>query len=305
MNTPARHRLAARKVSLDRSLEVVPLFRLGDSPEDTPVVFTTDTGGRWRVLPAPEDRLPGTFDQDVYVELMRRYDEAGRPSDGTIAFTLHNFLRSLGRRVDGRTYELLRAALFRLHRTLLEATAAWHVPGAAEPSDVRFSVLSALVIERRRAADHHQLALFDASMGPDPGEVRATLAPVLRDNLADRYVTTISLPRYRRLTSPVARRLYRLVELARAEGRLAWRVPLERLKDLLPLVQRYPSHLQRVLQPAHDLLLSAGVLRSAAFRQHQRKWFADYVLGSREPGTLEGRPPGGSAPPGTTPATPV
>jgi hypothetical protein len=81
----------------------------------------------------------------------------------------------------------------------------------------------------------------------------------------------------------VARRLYRLLEVARAEGALAWRVSLDRLREQLPLVQRYPSHLQRVLQPAHDMLRAAGVIREAVVRQHQRVWFVDYLLGRKQP----------------------
>jgi len=50
----------------------------------------------------------------------------------------------------------------------------------------------------------------------------------------------------------------------------------------MPLAQRYPSHLQRVLQPAHDMLVAAGMLRNAVIRQQQqREWFVDYMLGSR------------------------
>ena len=79
----------------------------------------------------------------------------------------------------------------------------------------------------------------------------------------------------------MARRLYRLLEVARAEGVLTWRVSLDRLKELLPLMQRYPSHLQRVLQPAHEMLESVGVVRSASVRQQQREWFVDYVLAAR------------------------
>ena len=71
-----------RGVVLDRSFETLPVFRLSDSAEDASITFTPEDGGRWRVLPAPGDRLPGTFDQDVYVELFHRYTEAGFPSDG-------------------------------------------------------------------------------------------------------------------------------------------------------------------------------------------------------------------------------
>lgn len=96
-----------------------------------------------------------------------------------------------------------------------------------------------------------------------------------------RHVVTLSLARYLALQSPVARRLYRLLEIARANGMVTWRVSLERLRDMLPLVQKYPSHLQRVLQPAHVMLMEAGLVRDAGFKQHRREWNAEYVLASR------------------------
>jgi hypothetical protein len=92
---------------------------------------------------------------------------------------------------------------------------------------------------------------------------------------------------YLSLQSPVARRLYRLVEVARAEDRVTWRVSLDRLREQLPLIQRFPSHLQRVLLPAHEMLEAAGVLRSAAFRQQQREWIVDYVIAPRGSRRLE------------------
>jgi len=91
----------------------------------------------------------------------------------------------------------------------------------------------------------------------------------------------LSAPQYLALSSPVARRLYRLLEVARAEGSVTWRVGLAQLAEQLPLAQRYPSHLQRVLQPAHEMLLAGGLLRDAVVRQHQRDWYVDYVLASR------------------------
>ena len=128
MTLAARKRSAVRGVILDRALEELPFFRLSDSADDTPVSFIADNGGRWRVIPTAGDRLPGTFDQDVYVELLHRYSEMGAPADGAVTFTLHAFLRSMGRRADGRTYEQLRAALTRLERTTLESVGLTTTP---------------------------------------------------------------------------------------------------------------------------------------------------------------------------------
>ena len=282
MTLAARRRTVTRTIVLDRSLEALPVFRLSDSADDSAISYAPPGGGRWRVLPSPGDRLPGTFDQDVYIELWHRFHESGAPADGTISFTLHAFLRSMGRRVDGRTYEQLRAALARLERTVLESSGAYHDAQASAPFAGSFTLLSAVSIDRRRLVDREQLTLFPAVTTSEPGDAHVTITPVVRANIAANHTVTLSMPRYLALSSPVARRLYRLLEVAREEGMVTWRVSLERLAEQLPLAQRYPSHLQRVLQPAHEMLVAAGLLRDAAIRQQRRDWFVDYVLATRQ-----------------------
>jgi len=281
MTFVARRRIPTRAIVLDRSLESLPIFRLSDSAEDTAISFSPESGGRWRVLPSPGDRLPGTFDQDVYIELLHRYHEAGSPEDGVVSFTLHAFLRSIGRRVDGRTYEQLRSALTRLERTILESSGVYVAAGEAQPLEGRFTILSSVSIARRRMAEREQFTLFPVLAASEPGDARVTIGPVIRANIAAGHTVTLSAANYLSLTNPVARRLYRLLEVAREEGMVTWRVPLSSLAEQLPLTQRYPSHLQRVLQPAHEMLLAAGLLRDAAFRQLNRDWLVDYVLASR------------------------
>lgn len=281
MTFVARRRTASRAIVLDRSLESLPIFRLSDSAEDTAISFSPESGGRWRVLPSPGDRLPGTFDQDVYVELLHRYHEAGAPDDGVISFTLHAFLRSIGRRVDGRTYEQLRSALTRLERTILESSGVYVAAKEGLPLEGRFTILSSVAIARRRLAEREQFTLFPVLAASEPGDARVTIGPLIRANIAAGHTVTLSAMHYLSLTNPVARRLYRLLEVAREEGMVTWRVPLAALAEQLPLTQRYPSHLQRVLQPAHEMLLAAGLLRDATFRQLNRDWLVDYVLASR------------------------
>ncbi|HET9776607.1 MAG TPA: replication initiator protein A [Gemmatimonadaceae bacterium] len=281
MTFVARRRIATRAIVLDRSLESLPIFRLSDSAEDAAISFSPESGGRWRVLPSPGDRLPGTFDQDVYIELLHRYHEAGAPEDGVISFTLHAFLRSIGRRVDGRTYEQLRSALTRLERTILESSGVYVAAKEGTPLEGRFTILSSVSIARRRLAEREQFTLFPVLAASEPGDARVTIGPLIRANIAAGHTVTLSAMHYLSLTNPVARRLYRLLEVAREEGMVTWRVPLASLAEQLPLTQRYPSHLQRVLQPAHEMLLAAGLLRDATFRQVSRDWLVDYVLASR------------------------
>lgn len=278
---PAR-RTATRTVVLDRSLEAFPLFRLSDSAEDGAISYTPEEGGRWRVLPAPGDRLPGTFDQDVYVEILHRYNEAGRPDDGIVRFTLHAFLRSTGRRVDGRTYEQLRSALNRLERTTLESAGAYRLADG-QLLEGSFTLLNAVTIERRRVTDRDQLALFASLSASEPGDARVMVSPLIRANIAAGNTVAFPLQQYQSLSNPVARRLYRLLALARSDDRVVWQVPLDRLAAQLPLTQRYPSHLQRVLQPAHEMLIAAGLLRDATFTQSDREWSVNYALATRNP----------------------
>jgi plasmid replication initiation protein len=282
MTVVARRRAPARTALLDKWLEAVPVFRLSDSAEDGALAFIGDDNTRWRVLPAPGERLPGTFDQDVYIELMHRYQESGAPADGVVTFTLHAFLRSMGRRVDGRTYEQLRAALTRLERTTIEHTSVSESAEAGVGAG-RFSIVSLAAVERRRLSERDQLPLFPTVATADPGVARVTISSIIRDHLAHRECVALAVPTYLALQSPVARRLYRLIEVARADDMVTWRVALDRLREQLPLIQRFPSHLQRVLQPAHEMLESAGVIRGANFRQHQREWFVDYILAPRGP----------------------
>ncbi len=294
MNMPARRfpspakerntgtsRPGGKYIHLDRSLEALPLFRLSDSAEEASILYTPPDGGRWRVLPSAGDRLPGTFDQDVYVEICRRFVDAGSPENGAITFTLHAFLRTIGRRADGRTYEQLRAGLNRLERTTLESSGAYHHGADHQPLDGRFTVLTSVSIDRRRTTDREQLALFPNLTASEPGDARVVINPLIRTNLREGNETVLATSLYMGLSSPVARRLYRLLEVARAEDTVTWRVGLEALAEQMPLVQRYPSHLQRVLQPAHEMLLSAGIIRDVKMHQQGREWHVDYVLATR------------------------
>ena len=218
----AARRAPSRIVMLDRSLESLPVFRLSDSSDSGPVVHAPESGGRWRVLPAPGDRLPGTFDQDVYVEVCRRFHENGAPADGSVTFTLHALLRSIGRRADGRTYEQLRGALVRLERTTLESIDAYWSASSGSPVSLRFTLFSSVSIDRRRQADKDQLSLFATLSSSEPVDARRRSRPTApREHTPPVTHTMILSSQYFALSSPVARRLYRMIEVSRSEGSLA------------------------------------------------------------------------------------
>ena len=108
------------------------------------------------------------------------------------------------------------------------------------------------------------------------------MSPVARANIAAGYTVLLSAAQYMALSSPVARRLYRLLR-GRARRRVvsagALRSPS--WPNSFRLAQRYPSHLQRVLQPAHEMLIAAGLLRDVAVQQQAREWYVEYALANR------------------------
>ena len=186
----------------------------------------------------------------------------------------------MGRRVDGRTYEQLRGALGRLERTVLESEGAWFDAKDRTHGQARFTLLTAVAIDRRRLTDREQLALFPALASNEPGDARVVLDPHLRD---EHRRGAPHDPRRAALLRPLL--AGRAPDLPAASRRCApsrapkWRLPLERLAELLPLAQRYPSHLQRVLQPAHEMLVTAGIVKRAEFEQAGRAWSVIYEAG--------------------------
>jgi len=114
--------------------------------------------------------------------------------------------------------------------------------------------------------------------------IRCVTASRVRSSSASRWAicasrTSVDVATYLALASPVARRLYRLIRFAAADGAQTWAVAAQQLVEQLPLTQRYPSHVQRVLQPAHDALEAAGVIHGAVVHQHLGVWHVDYLIG--------------------------
>jgi hypothetical protein len=105
----------------------------------------------------------------------------------------------------------------------------------------------------------------------------------LRTNLNAGHTVSLEIGAYSSLQSAVARRLYRVlttvgaIEAEKGHER-TWRVPVLDLARMLPLTQRYPSHLLRVLHPAHEMLISAGLIRRAVARETDHGMVLEYAL---------------------------
>ena len=205
---------------LDRSLEELPLFRLSDTADDAAISYTTDDGGRWRVLASPGDRLA----RNVRPGRLRRADAAlsARPASRRTARCRSRCTRSCarwaGRWTDARTSSSAARSLGSSARCCSRSAAISTRPSRSL-ADVRFTLLSSVMIERRRSigARSARAVSRHGRRRARRGARRASRRSSDRTSRA-RHVVPLNLARYLALPSPVARRLYRLIEVARAGG---------------------------------------------------------------------------------------
>ena len=176
-----------------------------------------------------------------------------RRSDKLYAPRLSALDRPARRRQNVRAASV---ALTRLERTILESSGVYVAASEGQPLEGRFTILSSVSIARRRLAEREQFTLFPVLTASEPGDARVTIGPAIRSEHRGR-THRHALRRPCLLTNPSPDGSIGCSRCPE-EGMVTWRVPLASLAEQLPLTQRYPSHLQRVLQPAHEMLLAAG-----------------------------------------------
>jgi hypothetical protein len=106
-----------------------------------------------------------------------------------------------------------------------------------------------------RASEHHTLRFDD----------------ILVRSYNASYLKSLDSDFYYGLRRPLARSLYKLVDVKRKES-LSWSVELEGLRLLLsmPETYKYPSAIKRQLEPAHRELVEKGFLSRADFEERGR-----------------------------------
>jgi DnaA N-terminal domain len=95
---------------------------------------------------------------------------------------------------------------------------------------------------------------------------RVLLSQYFVDSYKANYLKNIDVEFYWSLASPIAKRLYRLVDKKR-NGRRLWEAELFLLKDRIPLSDyKYVSKIKEKLVPAHDELRHKGFLERVTYR---------------------------------------
>jgi plasmid replication initiation protein len=271
------HREQAKSlVPAEGNFEEHPYFRVGDRNASTGILtYENELRTRdghilrqsWTVRAAHGRGLPGRFDQDVYVALLQMIDYKGLPEDGWLSFSLYELVELMGRSHSGRDYRQVRESLRKLAMTSIESNNAFYHRGWKEYISDTFSLLSEV-----KLSDHED------PKGERTDRNRVLLSQYFVDSYKANYLKSIDVEFYWSLSSPIAKRLYRLVDKKR-NGRKLWEAELFSLKDRIPLSDyKYASKIKEKLAPAHTELIEKDFLQRVSYRKSGSNEFASYAI---------------------------
>jgi hypothetical protein len=247
-------------VQVESNVEEWPVFQLGRSKNDSARVEHTITGEdgselqqRLEVSAPGKYRLPGRFDYDVYSAVLELLEiRGGMPEDGTLGFSLHELILIMGLQPSGRTYEEVRRSLRRIAATVLESdNAFWsrgqkrHISDTFNLWNIRFDSIT----DKNGSGSRHEIEF----------------GKLFRRSFEEHYLRGLDIEFYWRLDSPVAKRLYRLIDLKR-EGAASWSTDLFDLQKRIPIgPYAYVSKIKEKLSAAHEELIARGFLAGAGY----------------------------------------
>jgi hypothetical protein len=263
--TSARRERGRGIVPAEGNFEEHPYFRVGDRNAGTGILeyqneLRTKDGNvlqqSWVVRAAHGRGLPGRYDQDVYVALLQLIDNKGLPADGWVSFSVYELVELMGKRHSGREYGQVRDSLQRLATTSIESRNAFYHKGRKAYVTDTFSLLTEV-----------KLSEYEGLAGERKDRNRVHLSQYFVDSYNANYLKNIDAKFYWSLSSPIAKRLYRLIDKKRG-GRRAWEVELFSLRRRIPLSEyKYASKIKEKLAPAHEELISKGFLSRVSYHK--------------------------------------
>jgi Replication initiator protein A len=244
-------------VRAESNLEEYPLFAVKTrNRKEDQLVFErrregesgTELVQRWEVEPPAKLGMPGPFDQDVYLAVLQLLERrGGMPRNGELAFSLYELREILGWSVSGNTYEKIRQSLRRVASTTLTSENAFYNKAEERFLSDTFQIWSVHFSRTRQGQNTRERHIL-------------RFHPVFIRNYMAQYLKGLDPTFYWSLTSPLSKRLYRLIDHQR-DGRLVWQTDLSALRQQIPLSNySYPSEIKRVLRVAHEELRERGFL---------------------------------------------
>jgi Replication initiator protein A len=213
-----------------------------------------DTQGRivqqeWLVTGSDRFGLPVAADDEVYVALMKLLRDS-QFSSRTVRFSVAQLLRIMRSSTGKRDYERIEQSLDRLTGVLIRSKNAFWNHASKRHVTEAFHLLDSYRLTRGVAAC-------------ELSEV--TFSEFLFSSIQTGYVKNLDIDFYFSLSSPLARRYYRLLDKHRYRSR-HYEIELQRLAQKLPLQDPYVSQLCRRLDPVHAEFVQCGFLEAAEYR---------------------------------------
>ena len=261
-------------VSAERNLEEYPLFELkarqrGSKARLFERVIEGEGGvslrQSWKVIPSGEYGMPGPVDQDVYLAVLQLLEKrGGMPEDGELAFSLYELRKVLGWSDDsGGAYQEIKDALVRIQLTGVQSSNAFYSAADEQLIADSFNVWSVHFAQRKKRGGA-------SSSGARTTQDRHVLRfhPIFIRNYEAQYLKGLDADFFWSLKMPLSKRLYRLIDLQRADG-LSWRSDLFAVRDQIPLDYPYPSQIKRALEKAHRELEEKGFLSGVDYEEDE------------------------------------
>jgi hypothetical protein len=247
-------------VQVESNIEEWPVFQLGRSKSNSVVVERNiqSEGGnslkqRMEVSAPGKYRLPGRFDLDTYSAVLELLEiRGGMPENGVLGFSLHELILLMDLEPSGRTYEEVKRSLRRIAATVLESDNAFWSNG-----------------QQRHISDTFRLwdVTFDAVTDKNGSGARHRIefGKLFQRSFEEHYLRGLDIEFYWTLDSPVAKRLYRLIDLKRL-GSASWQVDLFELQKHIPIgPYTYVSKINEKLKAAHEELIERRFLSDVAY----------------------------------------
>jgi hypothetical protein len=255
-----------KKAVLGRQLEQFPWARLSDDKGDQLelsllIAGASDDGRAWIVSAKDDSRLPGPFEQDMYVALGQLHNaQIPREKRGevrTVQTTFRDLASLMSKELGGNTYSAIRGGLERLADVSIRAVKTWK-EGDILAEEKRFHLLESVTYRHRRDRE-------DGATG-----IVIRFAEEVAQSLAEDKIRLLDTTQYFALETPTAKRLYRYLDVKRwrgAEELDVLTLSLKELAEYLPIDRDSPSHIKRTLDPAHERLIADGYLHSAEYQE--------------------------------------
>jgi hypothetical protein len=204
----------------------------------------------WTVIPSSEHGPLGPTDQDVFVAVQQLISQrGGMPEDGELEFSFSELLNILRWKPHGNNYRTLRTSLARIKQTTFRSSDAFYHEESKSYISDEFSIWDVKFrkTESRRGKSTSHKIIFGKLF--------------LQSWLA-RYIKGLDAAIYHELSSAVAKRLYRLIDIKR-NGFLHWDCDLKELSRQIPLSHgKYPSYIAQKLTRPHEELVRQGFLKN-------------------------------------------